>query len=439
MSVDVASGTVYFDAVEVVVSSGTLSIDVSDPSNDRMDLIVVNSGGTKSVIKGTASSSPVPAPFDIDTYVILARVTVEDGSTAIVTANIKDMRTFFKTAVAGVEAFTDLTDVPSSYSGEAGNVVTVNGTEDGLEFTTASPYGVKKHTGYFTASTTNINIAHNLNTTSPIVMIYDSDDKAMLGDIEIVDANNVTLTLATVTTGKIEVHGGYQSSSPGAGTADFLPDTDVTWDLGSGSYKWKDIHCDTLHASSSSVYIGNTALTNNAGDLEWGGSPIGGSGTVHRKIFTDATERTVSSASLSDTATAFTLTAPVNSLVLAVIYEAEIKQSTSDWVRSTLKISGSNFGTKYLTGKYALYSSATGSIDNYEVCLNSTEVLTGSYPELITNLGSTYRPFIASLVTPFEILDASTTLTVRLAADSGTGYVQNVTVTVIYVESFTED
>ena len=35
---------------------------------------------------------------------------------------------------AGAAAFTDLSDVPSSYSGQSGQVVAVNGSEDGLEF-----------------------------------------------------------------------------------------------------------------------------------------------------------------------------------------------------------------------------------------------------------------------------------------------------------------
>lgn len=38
----------------------------------------------------------------------------------------------------GATSFTDLTDAPGSYTGEAGNVVAVNATEDGLEFIAAS-------------------------------------------------------------------------------------------------------------------------------------------------------------------------------------------------------------------------------------------------------------------------------------------------------------
>ena len=39
-------------------------------------------------------------------------------------------------AGGGASAFTDLTDVPAAYTGDAGKVVAVNGTEDGLEFVT---------------------------------------------------------------------------------------------------------------------------------------------------------------------------------------------------------------------------------------------------------------------------------------------------------------
>jgi hypothetical protein len=40
---------------------------------------------------------------------------------------------------SGVTEFTSLTDTPSSYIGETGNIVTVNGTEDGLEFIETIP------------------------------------------------------------------------------------------------------------------------------------------------------------------------------------------------------------------------------------------------------------------------------------------------------------
>lgn len=44
----------------------------------------------------------------------------------------------FIAAAAGVEDFTDLSDVPSDYTGEAGKIVAVKGSEDGLEFIAAA-------------------------------------------------------------------------------------------------------------------------------------------------------------------------------------------------------------------------------------------------------------------------------------------------------------
>ncbi len=58
--------------------------------------------------------------------------------------SILDQRTQFlinKRSGGSASAFTDLTDVPSSYSGQSGKVVTVKGTEDGLEFTTVGGTG----------------------------------------------------------------------------------------------------------------------------------------------------------------------------------------------------------------------------------------------------------------------------------------------------------
>jgi hypothetical protein len=50
-------------------------------------------------------------------------------------------------ATPGAEAFLDLTDVPGSYTGEAGKVVTVKGDESGLEFTTGGTGSVTPGAG----------------------------------------------------------------------------------------------------------------------------------------------------------------------------------------------------------------------------------------------------------------------------------------------------
>lgn len=68
---------------------------------------------------------------------------------------------------AGSGAFTDLSDVPSSYSGKAGNVVAVNATEDGLEF--ISPGGGGGGSVTYTTLLSQNMATTNL-TTTPVVV-----------------------------------------------------------------------------------------------------------------------------------------------------------------------------------------------------------------------------------------------------------------------------
>jgi hypothetical protein len=71
-----------------------------------------------------------------------------------------------------VDAFTDLNDVPSSYSGQANKIVKVNAGETGLEFGEAIP---KVYTALLTQTGTNAPVATVLeNTIGNIVWSYDS-------------------------------------------------------------------------------------------------------------------------------------------------------------------------------------------------------------------------------------------------------------------------
>lgn len=86
----------------------TLTIAAASPSNPRIDLICASvedaeySGSSNtpilSVVTGTAAASPV-APTPPDSAVVLAQIAVATSTTAIVTANITDVRPF--TVVAG--------------------------------------------------------------------------------------------------------------------------------------------------------------------------------------------------------------------------------------------------------------------------------------------------------------------------------------------------
>lgn len=203
MSVDVASGIVYFGTTEVVVSGTNIVIGASDPSNDRFDLVVVNISGTISVIDGTSTqdpSDPRPPAFDTDTYVLLARVRIDDGATSILDANIKDLRVILEYPAAGI----------------------------GKDLTT------------FTNSSY-IEIAHSLNDSKPLVQVYDSEGNQFTPDtIEIVDANNVVVSFTSVTSGTVVIHGGEGATPTGIG--DIIPAANNTYDIGSSSYKWKDLY-----------------------------------------------------------------------------------------------------------------------------------------------------------------------------------------------------
>jgi hypothetical protein len=138
LKVDVASGVVNFGTTEVSITGTTLSLTAADPSLDRMDLVVSDIAGTLSVLTGTPAALPHPPAYNSDTYVVVARVLVEDGATSIGSGDIKDLRVFNS---AGVSNFIDLSDTPSSYSGEAYSGVRVNSAANALEFVYGSQYG----------------------------------------------------------------------------------------------------------------------------------------------------------------------------------------------------------------------------------------------------------------------------------------------------------
>ncbi len=160
-----------------------------------------------------------------------------------------------------------------------------------------------------------------------------------------------------------------------------------------------------------------------------------GAVTIHRKQFSDATERTTTSVSFEDSGTSFTLSVPVGSIVFGFYVVMELKNGSSTGSAiANVKISGSNLGTVYLIRNPSFYSGNTplGS----GIFLNSTEDAL-----LSTNTaGATYVKVAASGLTPLKILDASTTLTIRIAIGTdGTANMKNVAIDVLYSEVFKED
>lgn len=93
-----------------------------------------NALGSVAGTTDTVDWPPFPdAPADV---ISSAFYTLENGQTELdQLSDYVDARRFLtETGGGGVETFLDLTDTPDAYTGEAGNIVAVNGTEDGLEF-----------------------------------------------------------------------------------------------------------------------------------------------------------------------------------------------------------------------------------------------------------------------------------------------------------------
>lgn len=92
MSVSIASGEVYMIGTgEIEITSGNLSIDAADDTLNRCDLIVVNSSGTKSVIKGELREIPQTPAYDPQDYVVLGYVYVNNDITTIIPSHIINM------------------------------------------------------------------------------------------------------------------------------------------------------------------------------------------------------------------------------------------------------------------------------------------------------------------------------------------------------------
>jgi len=81
MTVAVASGTVVVGGTRATVTGGNVTITTADANNPRIDLVVVNSSGTKSVTAGTPAVGPVmPAIPSTSTVLAIVYVPTNDGT-----------------------------------------------------------------------------------------------------------------------------------------------------------------------------------------------------------------------------------------------------------------------------------------------------------------------------------------------------------------------
>jgi hypothetical protein len=91
MTVAVSKGAVLSNGTMRAVAAGNVTITAADATNPRLDLVVVDSSGTKAARAGTAAANPAP-PARTANDVVLAVVYVPANDTTISTNQISDLR-----------------------------------------------------------------------------------------------------------------------------------------------------------------------------------------------------------------------------------------------------------------------------------------------------------------------------------------------------------
>jgi hypothetical protein len=100
LQISVAAGSGRIAGVPVTWNAATPTHDAADDTDPRVDVVVVNSSGTVSILKGgaaevTSTGGPEWASsYDPDSYILLARIDVTAAAEAVATANIVDKRIF---------------------------------------------------------------------------------------------------------------------------------------------------------------------------------------------------------------------------------------------------------------------------------------------------------------------------------------------------------
>ena len=92
MNIVVGSGSHYISQTKYNINEQQLTISESDPTYDRLDIVVAGTGGP-SVVTGTPAEKPKP-PAIPSNSILLAIVRVPAGATAITNSNIYDRRIF---------------------------------------------------------------------------------------------------------------------------------------------------------------------------------------------------------------------------------------------------------------------------------------------------------------------------------------------------------
>ena len=358
MNVKVLAGAILFNGVSVNVGAQTIAVTTAHPSLDRMDVVLIDGSGIATVLAGTPGTTPKTTTYDPSLYVPVARIFVDDGVTSIVNAKITDIRVInpVNTGGGGLDkytaSFTSITNQNFTHSLNDAQVVVqvydslneqitpdvidiIDANTVNLQFSLATsgfvtiqggvfsptvltsnlvstgfvnqttvnynhglnmlhPFiqvydntnqiiepatitavdannitvtfgssttgtiivtgnakvpadGIGKYSTSFSGVTT-LTVTHNLNDLYPDVTVYDNTGLKIFPDVTLLNANSLTLDFSSSTTGNVSVQGGIFSGGTNAGN--FLPSLDNLWDIGSGSFRWKDIH------QSGSLFLG---------------------------------------------------------------------------------------------------------------------------------------------------------------------------------------
>lgn len=166
-------------------------------------------------------------------------------------------------------------------------------------------------------------------------------------------------------------------------------------------------------------------------------------GIIHRKLFTDATERTITSTGTwSDSGHSFTLSNGTGALLIGLRIKMDIKHtdSTATAITANIQFSGSTITDTYVVQSLMTFNGSADLIDNMAT-ISTTE------SRLIIGLDSyqgTADDSGLSLFTPVSLPDATTTIKIRVkcegaVAADGDIYVQQVEIDAMYVADFAED
>jgi hypothetical protein len=116
-------------------------------------------------------------------------------------------------------------------------------------------------------------VTHNLNTTSPMYMIYDENGNYILSDVSNIQANSFQINFTAASKGKCIVFSSAETqldlkigdsfekvSNTITAYGNLIPDVDLSKSVGSTTYKWKD-----LYLMGNSIYVGDNLILSSTG------------------------------------------------------------------------------------------------------------------------------------------------------------------------------